>query len=247
MAVNQEKLGAFLGKAVGDMGGAISAPLVLIGDKLGLYKAMAGAGPITSAELAQKTGTNERYVREWLCAQAAGGYVEYESTTGSYMLPDEQALVLADETGPAFLPGAFEIIASMFFDEARMVDAFRTGEGVGWHEHNCNLFRGTERFFRPGYNANLVNSWIPAMDGVHEMLSRGGRVADVGCGFGASTIIMAQAYPKAEFFGFDYHEPSIVAARSAADEAGVADRVQFEVDLVKELSRRQLRSCHLLR
>jgi 2-polyprenyl-3-methyl-5-hydroxy-6-metoxy-1,4-benzoquinol methylase len=229
MAVNADKLNAFLGKAVGDIGAAMCGPLILIGDKLGLYKAMAGAGGLTSGELAERTGTNERYVREWLCAHAASGYVEYDAASGRYTLPEEQALVLADESGPAFLPAAFEIIASAFQDEPKITEAFRTGKGVGWHEHNCNLFRGTERFFRPSYHAFLVNSWIPALDGVEEKLKRGGRVADVGCGHGASTVIMAQAYPNSTIYGFDYHEPSIQCARAAAAEAGVQDRVHFEV------------------
>jgi len=229
MAVDQAKLMEFLGKAVGDMGAAMTGPLILVGDKLGLYKAMAGAGAMTSAELAAKTHTDERYVREWLCAQAASGYVSYEPATGGYTLPDEQALVLANEAGPAFLPGAFEIIASVFKDEPTITEAFRTGKGVGWHEHDCNLFRGTERFFRPGYNQNLVDSWLPALDGVVEKLTAGGRVADVGCGHGASTIILAQAFPKSTFFGFDYHGPSIQIARAAAAAAGVGDRVTFDV------------------
>ena len=229
MAMDMARLQEFMGKAVGDMGAAMSAPLILIGDKLGLYRAMAGAGPLTPAALAKLTGTDERYIREWLCAQAASGYVEYEGATDSFILPDEQALVFANQNGPAFLPGAFEIIASMFHDEARITEAFRTGQGVGWHEHNCNLFRGTERFFRPGYNVNLVSSWIPALEGVTEKLTRGGRVADVGCGHGASTIIMALAFPNSTFVGFDYHEPSIQIAQAAAAQSGVGDRVHFEV------------------
>ncbi len=233
MSIDQAKLNAFLGKAVGDMGAAMSGPLILLGDKLGLYKAMAGAGPLTSTELAERTGTSERYVREWLCAQAASGYVDYEAETGRFTLPEEQALVFANEAGPAFLPAIFEIIASVFQDEHKITEAFRTGEGVGWHEHNCNLFRGTERFFRPGYNAFLVNSWIPSLEGVDTKLTTGGRVADVGCGHGASTIIMAQAFPNTSFFGFDYHEPSIQSARAAAAQAGVSDRVQFEVASAK--------------
>ncbi len=234
MAVDADKLNEFLGKAVGDMGAAIAAVLVVIGDKLGLYKAMAGAGPLRSDELAARTGTAERYVREWLRAQAAGGYVDYDPATDRYALPDERALALADETSPAFLPGGFEIIASAFADEPKIAEAFRTGKGVGWHEHDVRLFRGTERFFRPGYNANLVSSWIPSLEGVEAKLRAGARVADVGCGHGASTLILAAAYPRSTFVGFDYHEPSIVRARELAADAGVADRVRFERGAAKD-------------
>jgi 2-polyprenyl-3-methyl-5-hydroxy-6-metoxy-1,4-benzoquinol methylase len=228
MPVDQGKLEEFMGKVVGDMGAAMSAPLVLIGDKLGLYKAMAGAGGITPGELAERTGTNERYVREWLCAQAASGYVTYDESTQTFTLPDEQAMAFADENSPVFLPGAFQIMASVFADEPKITEAFRTGKGVGWHEHSAGLFCGTERFFRPGYNANLVENWLPALEGVTEKLSKGALVADVGCGHGASTIIMAQAFPNSTFTGFDYHGASIEFAREAATKAGVADRVRFE-------------------
>jgi 2-polyprenyl-3-methyl-5-hydroxy-6-metoxy-1,4-benzoquinol methylase len=234
MSVDEAKLNEFMGKAVVDAGAANSAPLIIIGDKLGLYKAMAGAGPLTSAELAERTGTSERYVREWLCNQAAGGYVTYDARTGRFTLPDEQALALADETSPVFLPGFYEAVAAMFADESKIAQAFRTGNGVGWHEHDCRLFHGTERFFRPGYNAHLVSSWIPALDGVEAKLKEGARVADIGCGHGASTIIMAQAYPESVFVGFDYHAPSIEQARKRAAEAGVSDRVTFEVASSKE-------------
>jgi SAM-dependent methyltransferase len=227
--MNEERLQQFVQQAVGEMGAAMNAALVVIGDKLGLYKAMAGAGPLTSAELAQKTGTAERYVREWLNAQAAGGYVTYDAATKTYTLPPEQAFCLADESSPTFLPGGFQVIAAAFRDEPKIADAFRTGKGVGWHEHDPGLFEGTERFFRPNYAANLVTSWIPALDGVQQKLERGARVADVGCGHGASTILMAQAFPRSTFIGFDYHEPSISWARKVASRAGVADRVHFEV------------------
>jgi 2-polyprenyl-3-methyl-5-hydroxy-6-metoxy-1,4-benzoquinol methylase len=190
---------------------------------------MSGAGPLSSAELARKTGTDERYVREWLCAQAASGYVTYEPETQSYTLPDEQALVFADESSPVFMPGLFETIASTFRDEPKITEAFRTGRGVGWHEHDVCLFRGTERFFRPGYNAHLVSAWLPALEGVEAKLSSGARVADIGCGHGSSTILMAQAYPAARVTGFDYHAASIQRAAEAAGEAGVGDRVRFEV------------------
>lgn len=234
MPVDEAKLNEFMGKAVLELGAVASAPLVLLGDRLGLYKAMAGSGPMTPAELAKRTGTDERYIREWLCAQAASGYVTYDAAGAHYTLPDEQAMVLADETSPAFLPGAYEVFASMVRDEPKIEEAFRTGKGVGWHEHDTCLFRGTERFFRPGYNANLVSNWIPALDGVEEKLKRGARVADIGCGHGASTILMAQAYPNSRFFGFDYHPASIERARQAAKEVGVADRITFDVAAAKD-------------
>ena len=229
MAIDEGKLNEFVGKAVGDMGAAMGAALVVIGDKLGLYKAMAGAGPLTSTELAKRTACAERYVREWLAAQAAGGYVTYDPTTRTYTLPPEQALCLADDSSPTFLPGAYQLMAAVMRDEPKVTDAFRSGAGVGWHEHDPGLFEGTERFFRPNYAANLVSAWLPALEGVEEKLRRGARVADVGCGHGASTILMAQAYPNSTFVGFDYHEPSISWARKAASRAGVADHVRFEV------------------
>jgi SAM-dependent methyltransferase len=234
MTIDEAKLGEFVGKAVGDLGAAMSAVLVVIGDKLGLYKAMAGAGPLTPAGLAERTGTAERYVREWLCAQAASGYVSYDAETGRYTLPDEHAAVLADESSPAFMIGGFDVIASTFIDEPKIADAFRSGAGVGWDQHDHRLFHGTERFFRPGYRANLVGSWIPALDGVEAKLRDGARVADVGCGHGASTVIMAQAYPKSTFVGFDYHQPSIDRARTLAAESGVADRLSFERAAAKD-------------
>jgi SAM-dependent methyltransferase len=228
-ALNQAKLEAFIGKAITDFGAAASAALVVIGDKLGLYKAMAGSPPITSAELAEKTGTSERYVREWLMNQAAGGYVEYNPSTGKYLLPSEHAAALADDNSPFFVGGGFQVITAMLKSSDRIVNAFRTGEGMFWGEHHADLFEGTERFFRPGYAANLVSSWIPSIQGLQEKLSAGANVADVGCGHGASTIIMAQAYPKSRFYGFDNHAPSIVHARKAAFAAGVADRVSFDI------------------
>jgi SAM-dependent methyltransferase len=229
MAIDEGKLHEFVGKAVGDLGAAMSAALVVIGDKLGLYKAMAGAGPLSSTELAKRTGCVERYVREWLNAQAAGGYVTYDPATKTYTLPPEQAFCLADESSPTFLPGGFQVIAAVMRDEPKLADAFRSGAGVGWHEHDPGLFEGTERFFRPNYAANLITSWVPALEGVEAKLREGARVADVGCGHGASTILLAEAYPKSTFVGFDYHEPSISWARKAASRAGVAARVRFEV------------------
>lgn len=229
MALNQQKLDAFMGKAVGDIGATLGAALVVMGEKLGLYKAMANAGPITSAELAKRTGTSERYVREWLAAQAAGGYVEYDPATRTYHLPEEQAFALANEDSPAYLPGAFQLITSVLRDEPKITEAFRTGAGVGWHEHDPGLFEGTERFFRPNYIGNLVSSWIPSLEGMEARLKRGARVADVGCGHGASTVILAQEYPNSHFTGFDYHQPSIEAAALNAERAGLGDRISFQV------------------
>jgi len=232
--IDEAKLEAFMGQAVTDMGAIISAPLMLIGEKLGLYKAMAHAGPLTSEEVAQRSGAAERYVREWLANQAAGGYVTYDPETERYTLPDEQALALADEDSPFYILGIYDSIASLYADEDQILEAFRSGEGMGWHEHDHRLFRGTERFFRPGYRASLVAEWIPALDGVQEKLERGATVADVGCGHGASTIIMATAFPNSKFFGFDYHEASIARAREAAEDAGVADRITFAVAAAKD-------------
>jgi SAM-dependent methyltransferase len=232
--LNEAKLHDFVMKAVGEMGAAMNAALVIIGDKLGLYKAMAGAGPMTSAELAAKTETAERYVREWLAAQAAGGLVTYDSATQRYTLPPEQAFALADEMSPVFLPGAYYIISACLKDEAKITDAFRSGKGVGWHEHDSCLFVGTERFFRPNYRAHLIDEWIPALEGVEAKLKVGARAADVGCGLGTSTILMAQAYPKSTFVGFDYHPESIQLAREAARKAGVSDRVKFEAAKAKD-------------
>lgn len=229
MSVDETKLNNFMMKMVGDLGAVASAALVLLGDRLGLYRAMAGAGPITAAQLAEKTNTDERYVREWLCAQAASGYVEYNADEAAYLLPPEQAMVFAQADSPVFVPGAFQVCASMFRDEPVLEEAFRTGRGVGWHEHSPCLFEGTERFFRPGYNAHLVDEWLPALEGVVPKLQQGARVADVGCGHGASTLIMARAFPASSFTGFDYHAPSIERARQAAQDLGLADRVRFEV------------------
>ena len=221
MAVNPDKLNAFMGKAVDDIGAAMSANMVLLGDKLGLYKAMVNAGPVTPAELATVTRTTERYIREWLGNQAAGGYVTYEAETGRYHLPEEQAMALADESSPCFLPGAFQVIAATLSANPKIEKRFKTGKGLGWDQHDHRLFEGTERFFRPNYLGNLVANWIPSLDGVEAKLKRGAKVADVGCGFGASTIIMAKTYPASTFIGFDYHKPSILTARKRAKEAGL--------------------------
>jgi 2-polyprenyl-3-methyl-5-hydroxy-6-metoxy-1,4-benzoquinol methylase len=232
--INEAKLHEFVMKGVAEMGAALNAALIIVGDKLGLYKAMAGAGPLTSAELAAKTGTVERYVREWLAAQAAGGFVAYDPATGKYTLPPEQAMALADENSPVFLAGAFYVAAACVRDEEKITEAFRTGKGVGWHEHHPCLFVGTERFFRPNYRANLIKQWIPALGDIEAKLRTGARVADVGCGLGTSTILMAQAYPKSTFIGFDYHPESIALAREAAAKAGVSGRVTFEVAKAKD-------------
>lgn len=229
MALNEAKVHEFVGKAVADLGSALTASLVVIGDKLGLYRAMAGAGPLTPAELAARTETNERCVSEWLAAQAAAGYVEYDEKTQRYTLPDEHAAALVDEESPACVLGGFQGMTAAMRAEPKVAQAFKSGKGVGWHEHDPDLFIGTERFFRPGYNANLVSDWIPSLEGVKERLESGGRVADVGCGHGASTIIMAKAFPRSEFVGFDYHPASVESARERAQRAGVADRVRFEV------------------
>jgi len=226
----------FVGKLVGDIGAVVTAALVGIGDRLGLYKALAGAGPMTSAALAKKTGTDERYIREWLCAQAAAGYVDYDAASQTFTLNDVQTLAFADESSPAFFLGGFQVARAVFKDMDTVIDAFKSGRGVGWHEHDAELFCGTERFFRPGYNANLTAAWIPALDGVEAKLRKGATVADVGCGHGTSTIVMAKAYPASRFVGFDYHGPSIEAARASAVAAGVADRVSFETAPAKSFA-----------
>lgn len=233
MQPNQEKLDAFLGKMVGDLGAIATGAGVVLGDRLGLYKAMREGDRMSAAELASRTGTQERLVREWLSAQAAAGYIDYEEATDRFSLSPEQALVFADEDSTAFMAGAFEVLSALWLDEEKVSQAFRSGKGLGWHEHSLCLFRGTERFFRPGYNANLIDSWLPALDGVVEKLERGIDVADVGCGHGASTLLMAKAFPKSRFTGFDYHGPSIERARRAAEEAGVSANTRFEVAAAK--------------
>lgn len=232
--LNEAKLHDFVMKAVGEMGAAMNAALIVIGDKLGLYKAMAAEGPLTPAELAAKTKTAERYVREWLSAQAAGGFVTYDAASGKFTLPPEQAMALADEMSPVFLPGFFQAVSACMKDEPKISEAFRTGKGVGWHEHDHLLFVGTERFFRPNYRAHLITEWIPALGDTQAKLKAGAKVADVGCGLGTSTILMAQAFPKSTFIGFDYHPASIEMAKEAAVKAGVADRVKFEVAKAKD-------------
>jgi SAM-dependent methyltransferase len=234
MALDQEKLNQMLHRGITDFGATFHAACVLIGDELGLYKGLASGGPQTPAELAKRTGTTERYVREWLASQAAGGYVTLDAPAGRFSLTEEQAFTLADETSPAFLPGAFQVALAATKAVPKLIDAFRTGKGLGWHEHDHTLFHGTERFFRPGYAAHLVSEWIPSLEGVDARLKQGGRVADIGCGHGASTVLMALAYPKSTFAGFDYHEGSIQVARQRAAEAGIADRVTFKVARAKD-------------
>jgi len=228
-AIDETKLNAFMGKAVMDMGAALHATLIVVGDKLGLYKAMAGAGGLTSTELAAKTNTSERYVREWLNANAASGYVAYDPATKKYELPPEQAFALTVMD----IPGAFHIISACFKDEPKITQAFRTGEGVGWHEHDASLFCGTERFFRPNYANNLLSAWIPALEGLQEKLASGAAVADVGCGHGASTMLMAKAFAKSHFYGFDYHSGSVEFARDVAGQEGLLDQINFEVASAK--------------
>lgn len=228
-SIDEAKLEAFLGKVVTDTAAAWSAPLVLVGDRLGLYQAMASSSPVTSQDLAARTGLHERYVREWLLNQTASGYIEYDPTSESYTLPPEHAMALTDTTSPAYVGGLFYIVEAGLKAQERIAQAFRTGDGLAWGDQAPELYPATERLFRPGYAANLVESWIPALDGVQERLQAGAKVADVGCGYGASTILMAQAFPNSRFFGFDPHGPSIEAARHSAEKAGVSDRTTFEV------------------
>lgn len=228
MTIDQDKFNAFLGRFVGDLGATMAAGSVVVGDQLGLYRALAER-PQEPHELAAATGTAARYTEEWLRGQAAGGYVEYDPDTGRYWMTEEQAFALTDPDGPVYLPGAFQLAVGALRAAPAVAAAFTTGEGVGWHEHDENVFVGCERFFRPGYSANLVGSWLPALDGVEEKLNAGGSVADVGCGLGASTVLMAQAYPAATFTGSDYHEHSLELANKRAADAGVSERIRFQV------------------
>ena len=232
MTIDTARLDAFMGNFVRDLGAVMHAATIVVGDRLGLYKALAER-PLTAGELAARTETDARYVREWLSAQAASGYVDYDPVTDRFGLSEEQAFALTVEGGPAFIPGAFEIAVAQFKAIPKMMSAFRTGLGLGWHEHDSALFHGTERFFRPGYAAHLVSEWIPAFEGLHKRLTEGAQVADVGCGHGASTLIMAQHYPHSTFVGYDYHELSIRHATDAAERAGLASRVRFEVATAK--------------
>src|SRR3954447_22533961 len=227
-AIDMQKLDQFLGKVVGDVGAAMSAALVVLGDRLGFWRTLA-AGPLTAAELATRSECAERYCREWLNAQAAGGYLTYDPASGRYALPPEQSAALADPDSPAFVPGLFQVTQAIWAAVPALQERFKTGDGYAWGEQHPCLFEGTERFFRSGYIGNLVSSWIPALDGVTAKLERGARVADVGCGLGASTILMAQGFPRSTFVGFDSHAASIETARKRAQAAGVGDRVRFEV------------------
>lgn len=231
--IDMNKLNAFIGQFVTDLGAAAHTGMVVIGEKLGLYKALAEY-PMSSAQLAAKTKTDERYLREWLASQAAGGYITYDEKTGNFSLNEEQAFALATEDSPAYLPGAFELALGVLAAVPRITESFRTGAGMGWHEHADGVFHGCEKFFRPGYAANLVSTWIPALHDVKEKLEAGARVADVGCGRGASTVLMAKEFPKSQFFGFDYHDKSIEAARESARRNGVAGRLTFDVSKAKE-------------
>jgi ubiquinone/menaquinone biosynthesis C-methylase UbiE len=225
----QQKIEQFAGQVVTDLAASMAGVMTNLGHKLGLYRAMAESGPISSQELARRTKTNERSVREWLNGQVAGGYVLFDTNTNQYLLPPEHAFVLANPESPAFLPPAFDVAASLWHGEDKILNAFRSGKGMGWHEHDCRLFTATEAFFRNGYRAHLTQTWIPSLSGVQERLVKGGHVADLGCGHGASAILMAQAFPKSKFLGIDYHESSIAVARERAKQAGVADRIRFEV------------------
>lgn len=233
--VDPQKLEAFMGKMVTDMSAAMSGPLVLMGLKLGLYKALAEGGPTNSARLAERTGVMERYVREWLAAQAASGFVEYDASAKTFSMSPEQQMALADEDSPVFVASAYDLIASAYIDEPRITEAFREGRGFGWHEHHECLFRGTERFFRTSYRAHLISDWLPSLDGVVDKLSSGAKVADVGCGHGASTILMAEAFPRSTFVGYDYHETSIKRAQEAAAEARTNSNISFEVASGKDV------------
>jgi SAM-dependent methyltransferase len=227
--IDEVAVGEFMHQFITDLGAAQHAVTVVIGDRLGLYRALADVGPAGEREVADAAGTDERYTREWLNAQAASGYCEYDPVSGRYWLTPAQRACLADENSPTFLAAGMFLPAAAFKDEEKLAEVIRTGSGFGWGEHHHDLYGGVERFFRPGYAANLVSSWLPALDGVVDSLTAGATVADVGCGHGASTILMAQAFPNSTFVGFDSHAPSIAAARAAAAEAGVSDRVRFEV------------------
>lgn len=236
--IDQEKLNTFVQQAIGDLAAGFGGVMVSLGHKSGLYKAMHGAGPLTARQVADRAGCAERYVREWLNSQAAGDYVVYHAASDSYELTPEQAMVLADEDSPVFLPHAWEVPASVWFDEDKMLRAFRTGEGIAWGDHHHRLFCGNAAFLRAPYRANLVPEWLPALDGVVEKLEAGARVADIGCGHGHSTVIMAEAFPNARVNGFDPHEELIAEAKRIAEEAGVGDRVRFEVASAKTYSGR---------
>jgi 2-polyprenyl-3-methyl-5-hydroxy-6-metoxy-1,4-benzoquinol methylase len=233
-SVDEARLEQFLGQAVTDIGAAMNGVLVMMGGELGLWKALAGAGPVSCAEIAETSGVAERYVREWASAQAASGYLEYDADADTFTLPPEQAMAFADEDSPVYLLGGYHLISSAFKDREKIEERFRSGDGFGWHEHDPELFLGTEQFFRPGYRAHLVAEWIPALDGMDERLHGGAKVADIGCGHGISTILMAQAYPDSTFHGYDYHDASIERARQIAEAEGVSGNTEFEEASAKE-------------
>lgn len=239
MQLDQTRLEAVVNTALNDLSGAQGGVMMYLGNKLGLYKALAGAGPLSSQEVARRSGCAERYVREWLNSQVAGGYLVYHPGSETYEMTPEQAMVLAVEDSPVFFPNALSVTASMWSDEAKILDAFRTGKGIAWGEHDERLYCGVAAFFRNGYQAHLVPAWLPALDGVAAKLEQGAKVADVGCGHGHSTIIMAKAFPNSRFWGFDVHEPSIEEARRNAQAEGVADRVVFEVAKATDYAARQ--------
>lgn len=238
--LDMDKLNEFLGRFVHDLGAALHGSTVVVGEKLGLYKGLHVPGGRTSAELAEATGTHERFVREWLAVQVASGWIEHEPSTGKFYLTPEQAFALTDENSPAYFPGAYLVASSTYQDQNRTIQAFRSGQGVGWHERSENLFEGTNKFFRPNYLGNLVPSWLPALDGMAARMEKGARVADVGCGFGSSTLLMAAAFPRSEFFGFDYHRPSIDAARSRAALERAVERVHFDVARAQDYPGKEL-------
>lgn len=233
-AVDEAKLEQFMGQAVTDIGAAMNGVLVMIGGELGLWKAMAGAGPLSSEEIAERSGVAERYVREWASAQAASGYLEYDADNETFTLPPEQAMAFADEDSPVYVMGGYHVVSSAFKDRDKITERFRSGAGFGWHEHDPELFLGTEQFFRPGYRAHLVAEWLPALEGVDDKLRAGGKAADIGCGHGVSTVIMAKAYPESEFWGFDYHDGSVERAKELAAAEGVGDNVSFDTASAKD-------------
>lgn len=235
MEINEDKLNSLLGQVVVEMGAAANGPLISIGDKLGLYETLGKSGPLTAVELAAETQTTERYIQEWLAAQTASGYVEYTAAGNQFHMTPEQFAVFGDRTSPAFMTGAFYVISSLYHDEPKLLNAFKTGEGVSWGEHNNCLFCGTEKFFSPSYETNLVDSWLPSLDGVVEKLTQGAKVADIGCGHASSTIIMAKAFPKSHFIGIDFHQESIEQAEARATEAGVSN-IEFKVATAKDYS-----------
>ena len=234
--VDEERLERFLGQAITDMGAALNGALVMIGDELGLWKALAGTGPLTSSQIAERSGVAERYVREWCSAQAAGGYLDYDPDEETFTLPPEHAMALADDKSPVYMLGGYHVISAAYKDRARITERIRTGQGFGWHEHDPELFTGTEQFFRPGYRAHLVSEWIPSLEAVEQKLRSGAHVADIGCGHGISTTLMARAYPESSFHGFDYHDASIARARQLAAAEGVTSNATFDVASATEFS-----------